>query len=256
MICVDWELATYGDPLHDLATHLVRMEYPGHQWPAVIEAWREAMGRRRPKAVHGLDRDLKHYLAFERAQSVYPDVMRAASSLGDSFDQQRLDAATHAVHRALLEAEEPLRLMSVPDESEIERTLFRWNESHGGLHNRDRSVSEIVWERDHRVPRIRSSPLRLSARHCSRRGRRPRTACSRERLISTRPCGCQKCRFPSWSAERSARRTPASAGSSMSTPSSRPSSGQTFPRGSRVRVRGCVPRGCVPHACWPWAPVD
>ncbi|MFD8217532.1 phosphotransferase [Streptomyces sp. NPDC059697] len=152
LICVDWELATYGDPLHDLATHLVRMEYPDHQWPAVIEAWREAMGRRRPKAVHGLDRDLKHYLAFERAQSVYPDVMRAASSLGDSFDQQRLDAATRAVHRALLEAEAPLRLMSVPDESEIERTLFRWNESHGGLHNRDRSVSEIVWERDHRVP--------------------------------------------------------------------------------------------------------
>ncbi len=52
------------------------------------------MGRRRLKAVHGLDRDLKHYLAFERAQSVYPDVMRAATSLRGSFDQRELEAAT------------------------------------------------------------------------------------------------------------------------------------------------------------------
>lgn len=29
LICVDWELATYGDPVHDLATHLVRTAYPG-----------------------------------------------------------------------------------------------------------------------------------------------------------------------------------------------------------------------------------
>ncbi|MHA5052273.1 phosphotransferase [Streptomyces sp. SD15] len=152
LICVDWELATYGDPLHDLATHLVRMKYPDYQRSEVVETWREVMGRRRPKAVHGLDRDLRHYLAFERAQSVYPDVMRAATSLGDSIDQPQLDAATRAVHRALLEAEEPLRLMSVPDEAGIERILFRWNESHGGRHNRDRSVSQIVWKRDPRVP--------------------------------------------------------------------------------------------------------
>ncbi|MEU9284186.1 aminoglycoside phosphotransferase family protein [Streptomyces sp. NPDC048275] len=152
LICVDWELATYGDPLHDLATHLVRMKYPDHQRSEVVEAWCEVMGRRRPMAVHGLDRDLKHYLAFERAQSVYPDVMRAATSLGDSIDQPQLDAATQAVHRALSEAEEPLRLMSVPDEAGIERILFRWYESHGGRRNRDRSASRIGWERDDRVP--------------------------------------------------------------------------------------------------------
>ncbi|MCO6746501.1 aminoglycoside phosphotransferase family protein, partial [Streptomyces sp. CHA1] len=54
LICVDWELATYGDPLHDLATHLVRMRYPEHQWPEVIAAWEEAMRGIRPAAVNGL----------------------------------------------------------------------------------------------------------------------------------------------------------------------------------------------------------
>jgi len=153
LICVDWELASYGDPLHDLANHLVRMQYPEHQWLQVTEAWRDSMGRRSLKAVNGLDRDLKHYVYFEQAQSVYPDVMRAATSLGDSFDQRDLDAATRAVHRALLLAEEPLRLKSVPNEQAIERILFRWNVSHGKRHSRrDRAVSSIEWECDERVP--------------------------------------------------------------------------------------------------------
>lgn len=151
LICVDWELASYGDPLHDLATHLVRMQYPDHQWWEVVEAWRTGMGQRRSKAVHGLERDLKHYVAFEKAQSVYPDVMRAATSLGDSYGQRDLDAATHAVHRALVAAAEPLRLKSVPDEKAIERILFRWNASHGKRHSRERAVSSIQWERDDRL---------------------------------------------------------------------------------------------------------
>ncbi|MFC3573200.1 phosphotransferase [Streptomyces yaanensis] len=159
LICVDWELATYGDPLHDLATHLVRMQYPAHQWDEVIEAWRRVMGERRSKAVIGLDRDLKHYLAFERAQSVYPDVMRAAKSLGDPFDQRDLDAATQAVHRALVAAEEPLCLTSVPDEREIERILFRWNESHGVRPSKERTMFQIVWQRDRRVPVHPDFPL-------------------------------------------------------------------------------------------------
>lgn len=152
LICVDWELASYGDPLHDLATHLVRMQYPDHQWWEVVGAWRDSMGKRRSKAVFGLERDLKHYLAFERAQSVYPDVMRAASSLSDSYDQRDLDEAARTVHRALLAAEEPLRLKSVPDEKAIERILFRWNVSHGKRHSRDRAVSSISWVRDPRMP--------------------------------------------------------------------------------------------------------
>ncbi|MFF0017750.1 phosphotransferase [Streptomyces sp. NPDC005374] len=152
LICVDWELATYGDPLHDLATHLVRMRYPDDQWDEAVDAWRSAMMERRAKAVNGLERDLRHYVAFERAQSVYPDVMRAATSLGESFDQRDLDAATEAVFWALQAAEEPLRLKNVPDEKAIERILFRWNVSHGKRHSRDRAVSSISWIRDDRVP--------------------------------------------------------------------------------------------------------
>ncbi|MGW1160997.1 phosphotransferase [Streptomyces sp. NPDC002519] len=159
LVCVDWELATYGDPLHDLATHLVRMRYPSHQGDEVVETWHTVMGERRGRAVHGLDRDLKHYLAFERAQSVYPDVMRAAESLGDSFDQRDLDAATQAVHGALVAAQEPLCLKNVPDERQIERVLFRWNESHSVRPRREHTTSQLVWERDQRVPLRPDFPL-------------------------------------------------------------------------------------------------
>jgi aminoglycoside phosphotransferase (APT) family kinase protein len=152
LICVDWELATYGDPVHDLATHLVRMQYPPTQWHEVIDAWCEAMGRQRSKAVNGAKRDVRHYVAFEQAQSVYPDVMRAVTSLGDTFDQRDLDAATSAVERALAVAAEPLRLKSVPDEKAIEGILLRWNMSHGKRHNGDRAVTSIPWTRDPRVP--------------------------------------------------------------------------------------------------------
>ena len=151
LICVDWELATFGDPVHDLATHLVRMDYPREQWSEVMDAWRTAMDQRCGEAVQGAERDLKHYVDFERAQSVYPDVMRAATSLGDKFDQRELDAATHAVHRALVAAETPLRLKNVPDEQDIEGMLFRWIVSNGKRHSKDRGKL-FDWRRDSRVP--------------------------------------------------------------------------------------------------------
>ncbi|MFG2371262.1 phosphotransferase [Streptomyces sp. NPDC048504] len=152
LICVDWELATFGDPVHDLATHLVRMDYPAQQWAEVMDAWRAAMDLRCGEAVKGAERDLRHYVDFERAQSVYPDVMRAVTSLGDKFDQRELDAATYAVRRALLLAEAPLRLKSVPDEKSIEGILFRWNVSNGKKHSKDQIKLHIPWRRDFRVP--------------------------------------------------------------------------------------------------------
>ncbi|WP_369390201.1 phosphotransferase family protein [Streptomyces sp. CG1] len=161
-VCVDWELAGYGDPLHDLAVHLVRMRYPDHQWDEVVAAWVRAMGAVRPAAVGGVGRDLRHYVAFERAQSVYPDVIRAAQSLEESFDQKSLDEATARVHRAVLAAAEPLRLGRVPGREEIERILFRWRASlgpgtgavtpaHGGA-CRTPIAHAIDWTPDRRVP--------------------------------------------------------------------------------------------------------
>ncbi|WP_406008191.1 aminoglycoside phosphotransferase family protein [Streptomyces sp. NBC_00637] len=154
LICVDWELATFGDPLHDLATHLVRMRYPHHQWDEVIEAWAAAMRRYRPAAVKGLHKDLPHYVAFERAQSVYPDVMRAARSLQGSSTRKTMDEATAEVRRALETAAEPLRLGDVPANDEIARALFRWLASREdrGVRGPDWVTKAPAWEPDHRLP--------------------------------------------------------------------------------------------------------
>ncbi|MGI3198572.1 aminoglycoside phosphotransferase family protein [Streptomyces sp. GLT-R25] len=153
LISVDWELATYGDPLHDLATHLVRMQYPEFQWGEVIEAWYAAIQVTRPMAANGLARDLPHYVAFERAQSVYPDVMRAARSLEHSLDQQSLDQATASVSRALSAAAEPLRLTRVPDEAEVERVLLRWQASrHDRRPGGRRAATALGWKPNERVP--------------------------------------------------------------------------------------------------------
>ncbi|MEV0172966.1 aminoglycoside phosphotransferase family protein [Streptomyces sp. NPDC050803] len=154
LICVDWELAGYGDPLHDLATHLVRMQYPEHQWDEVIDRWAQAMEEvRRPEAVNGLGRDLRHYIAFERAQSVYPDVMRAASELGDALDTKKLEVAAGKVQRAVVAAAGPLRLARVPEAVEIERILFRWWASALGPRTEIvRRVTPISWDPDERVP--------------------------------------------------------------------------------------------------------
>ncbi|MEU9913694.1 aminoglycoside phosphotransferase family protein [Streptomyces sp. NPDC051001] len=150
LICVDWELATYGDPLHDLATHLVRMQYPAYQWDEVIDAWAQAMHQVRPAAVNGLAKDLRHYVAFERAQSVYPDVMRAAQSLHGSSDQKSLDEAKWEVRRALEAAAAPLGLSNIPDEQEIERILFRWRAARNGGVGLSVQISD--WSPDPRFP--------------------------------------------------------------------------------------------------------
>ncbi|MFF6786663.1 phosphotransferase [Streptomyces sp. NPDC012510] len=148
LMCVDWELATYGDPLHDLATHLVRMRYPEHQWDEVVDAWAHAMQKARPAALNGLGKDLRHYLDFERAQSVFPDVMRAARTLETSRDQKSLDDATARVHRALEAAARPLGLADVPDTAEVERVLYRWQASWRGRHEGEGPV--MSWRPDKR----------------------------------------------------------------------------------------------------------
>ncbi|MFJ8596108.1 phosphotransferase [Streptomyces sp. NPDC093598] len=150
--CVDWELATYGDPLHELATHLVRMRYPASQWDEVQQAWAVAMEECRPSAVKGLARDLRHYVAFEKAQSVYPDVMRAAKSLDDRLDDRSLNEATAVVQEALVAAAAPLGLAKVPCDEEIERVLLRWRASRHRRPSAFRPVPTLAWDPDKRVP--------------------------------------------------------------------------------------------------------
>ncbi|MEU6283147.1 aminoglycoside phosphotransferase family protein [Streptomyces sp. NPDC047028] len=182
LLPVGWEPAGYGDPLHDLAVHLVRMRYPDHQRDEVVDTWADAVRRVRPTAVHGLARDLPHYLAFERAQSVYPGVIRAAQSLAESFDEQSLDRATAAVHAALTAAAGPLGLGRVPGEPEIERVLLRWRTSAwaapgtctGGPGNGPAPGTVTVgWRPDRRVPEHPDFPHRAVHAALLREGAAP-----------------------------------------------------------------------------------
>ncbi|MEU2425206.1 aminoglycoside phosphotransferase family protein [Streptomyces sp. NPDC007851] len=154
LTCIDWELATFGDPLHDLATHLVRMRYPADQRDEVVEAWTEGMRAVRPTATHGVHKDVRHYVDFERAQSVYPDVMRAAKILAESFDEKNLQEATAAVRRALEAGAEPLRLRTVPGDREIEHVLFRWAVAAPTYRaaGAGRTSDVMEWRQDRRVP--------------------------------------------------------------------------------------------------------
>ncbi|WP_328977115.1 aminoglycoside phosphotransferase family protein [Streptomyces canus] len=146
LVCVDWELAGYGDPVHDLAVHLVRMRYPRRQWLHVATVWaRHVRQVGNPMAAYGMFRDLRHYVAFEQAQSVFPDVMRAAQSLGDRFDQRDLSMAAAKIHRALRVGARPLRLLGVPDQEEIRAVLSSWRISRGGRPVDSRSVDSVHW---------------------------------------------------------------------------------------------------------------
>lgn len=123
---VDWELAMWGDPLHDLAIHVVRMRYPAHQQPEVIHRWQQAVGRVRPEAAAGLERDLPVYVAYERAQSLFADTLRVAHSLGAHPEPGLVGEGVSRVRAALHVAAGPLRLRRVPARAEVERALVGW----------------------------------------------------------------------------------------------------------------------------------
>ncbi|MEU1148914.1 phosphotransferase [Streptomyces sp. NPDC005863] len=127
---IDWELAMYGDPLHDLATHLVRMEYDKDEHLRMRELWTAAMEQAGHVAMtRGMEEDLPVYLDFEYAQSVFPDIMRAALDLAEAPEEAGAPAFAGAavrVCRALRRAAEPLRLAEVPEEGRAERALRDW----------------------------------------------------------------------------------------------------------------------------------
>ncbi|GAA3301707.1 hypothetical protein GCM10020295_45600 [Streptomyces cinereospinus] len=141
------------------------MRYPSFQWPEVIDAWAEAMGRVRPAALHGLHKDLRHYVAFERAQSVFPDVVRAARSLERSAGDESLREATTAVRLALRTAAGPLGLSGVPGAGEIERILFRWRAARRAALTgvREPAARAFGWTPDERVPERPDFPRRAVA---------------------------------------------------------------------------------------------
>lgn len=131
---IDWENALYGDPLHDLATPLVRMDYGPGERRRMVALWRQEMaGSGLTGRLAGLDGRLAHtdddlgvYLDFEYAQSVYPDTMRAARALPRRPCDEDYERATARVHRALRRVRGPLGLTSVPGPRSVNRALRDW----------------------------------------------------------------------------------------------------------------------------------
>jgi aminoglycoside phosphotransferase (APT) family kinase protein len=100
LFVLDWELATWGDPLHELATHLVRMGYTDSESVRMRELWAETLTRRGLSAMtDGLTADLPVYIAFEYAQSLYADVIRAAHALRCEPGEPSAPAVREAVRR-------------------------------------------------------------------------------------------------------------------------------------------------------------
>ncbi|MFD7706804.1 aminoglycoside phosphotransferase family protein [Streptomyces sp. NPDC059785] len=134
---IDWELALYGDPLHDLATHLVRMGYGESERERMTVLWESAMRASGQTALTaGLAEDLPVYLAFEHAQSVYPDVMRAALALPRRPDDGQFADAARRTCVAVGLASGPLRLPEVPDPERTEKALRTWHAEDVAVHGR------------------------------------------------------------------------------------------------------------------------
>jgi aminoglycoside phosphotransferase (APT) family kinase protein len=121
---LDWELATFGDPVYDLATHLRLMRYPDAQRDEVVERWQEAVTAVDSSLAHALRPDLDHYLGFKRLQAVHTDTVRAAAAV--ERGEEDLGTAVARVHRVLVEAAGPLRLRSEPAEAGVRAAFEGW----------------------------------------------------------------------------------------------------------------------------------
>ncbi|MEU1481660.1 aminoglycoside phosphotransferase family protein [Streptomyces sp. NPDC005760] len=128
---IDWELAMFGDPLYDLATHLYLMKYPAAQERGMARAWCEVVEQARPGSSRGWAEDLPKILAFKKAQSVYTDIVRVSQSLlgpeGAAFSRAGIPWAALKLQKVLGDAAGTLGLKRVPSHSEIAGALVRWS---------------------------------------------------------------------------------------------------------------------------------
>ncbi len=118
---IDWELAAFGDPLYDLATHLHLMRYPADQEPRAALRWRDAVEDVLPGGAAGWQEDLPALLAYKRVQSLYTDVIRAA--LAVARDGDALAGAARKVREAVVRADAVLGLPSPPTERRVGQAL-------------------------------------------------------------------------------------------------------------------------------------
>ncbi|MFD0000240.1 phosphotransferase family protein [Nocardia sp. NPDC127526] len=80
VVFLDWELALYGDPVYDVATHLHKMGYLPNERATFLTLWAAA----EPEAATGRwESDLQTYLNHERIKSVIVDSVRYAKVLAE-----------------------------------------------------------------------------------------------------------------------------------------------------------------------------
>ncbi|GAA1350852.1 phosphotransferase family protein [Streptomyces beijiangensis] len=128
---IDWELAMFGDPLYDLATHLYLMRYPPEQAQKVILQWCDTVEWVRKGSSDGWKEDLPQLLAYKRAQSVYTDVIRSALTVGADRDLN-WPLLLHTVlklRRVLVRAQDVLELGSLPGLWQVVSALLAWRRS-------------------------------------------------------------------------------------------------------------------------------
>lgn len=125
VVFIDWELALYGDPLYDVASHLHKMGYFPAERATFLAAWAAA----EPEAAIGRwEHDLQIYLNHERVKSVVVDAVRYAKLLAEG---QRGPQAERALVDSLVGKLELARGVwgrSEPvDPEHVERSLRAWH---------------------------------------------------------------------------------------------------------------------------------
>jgi aminoglycoside phosphotransferase (APT) family kinase protein len=120
---IDWEFAMVGDPLHDLAIHLVRSGYTPAEEKRFERYWADAMP---PDAVRGLDQDLRWYLDYQRVRSVYTDVVRTADAYLARKAPLPLEEAVNRLRGILRAGLLPLGLGHGPTSRVTRRALLEW----------------------------------------------------------------------------------------------------------------------------------
>ncbi|MBP0460151.1 aminoglycoside phosphotransferase family protein [Streptomyces montanisoli] len=125
---IDWELALYGDPVYELATHLSRMRYTRRvERRAAYRAWRAAVEDGCPGALAGHRHALSVYLGLEAVQSLYTDVIRSMYLLTRSPDDPSVARAVASrIHAVLHAARGPAGLGRVPDAERVSAVCLEW----------------------------------------------------------------------------------------------------------------------------------
>ncbi|MEV6930902.1 phosphotransferase [Dactylosporangium sp. NPDC051485] len=80
LVIIDWELALWGDPVYDLASHLHKMGYQPGEEELIRGAW---FARQPPEVRRGWEDDLWRYLRHERVKSAVVDSVRYSEILRD-----------------------------------------------------------------------------------------------------------------------------------------------------------------------------